>query len=336
MRKQKIRQIAALGLVVAVAMSSGTKVMAASWQQNSTGWWYQEDNGAWPAGTWKWIDGKCYYFDGNGYMLANTTTPDGFQVNANGEWVVGGVVQNQGASSTTTNTSAQYPLAGMLSQLGLNYTGIVGWHDLDGWESNLQNGSRLPSEGKYYYTNQGFGSLYAFACALSGDAYQGDLFGRTDPIEVIAEANNVSYAEGQQMVNIVRDFLNSFDWKNSNDDVKASKAAELITNGARYDAVSSSGYLSGVLLNKEGGCNHYASSYQTLGRLIGLDVLHVVGPGHQFNYIKINGQWKKFDASAVAMYHSGISFTNIPPTEVDAVISLGTLDANVKSILGLN
>ncbi|SFG68946.1 N-acetylmuramoyl-L-alanine amidase family protein [Oribacterium sp. WCC10] len=35
---------------------------------------------------WQWIDGYCYYFDAAGKMLFGTYTPDGFYVNANGQW----------------------------------------------------------------------------------------------------------------------------------------------------------------------------------------------------------------------------------------------------------
>ena len=46
---------------------------------------------------WQWIDGKCYYFstvsDGKkGHLVKNTVTPDGYTVNANGEWAVNGTV----------------------------------------------------------------------------------------------------------------------------------------------------------------------------------------------------------------------------------------------------
>lgn len=74
---------------------------AAGWQQNETGYWYQNGNGTWPANTWQWIDGnqdgvaECYYFDRNGYMLSNTITPDGYIVNADGAWVVNGALQTQ-------------------------------------------------------------------------------------------------------------------------------------------------------------------------------------------------------------------------------------------------
>lgn len=46
---------------------------------------------------WQWIDGKCYYFsqvsDGKkGHLVKDMITPDGYTVNANGEWTVNGTV----------------------------------------------------------------------------------------------------------------------------------------------------------------------------------------------------------------------------------------------------
>ena len=40
---------------------------------------------------WQWIDGYCYFFDDNGVMFSSTTTPDGYQVNADGQWTEQGV-----------------------------------------------------------------------------------------------------------------------------------------------------------------------------------------------------------------------------------------------------
>lgn len=239
-------------------------------------------------------------------------------------------------STTQTNNQAydaNYPLAGMLEELGLNYTGVVGWTDLDGWESNLQNGSRLRADGKYYYTNYGFGSLYAFAYALSGETYQNDLFGRTDPIEVIADHNGVSYSEGQQMVAIVRDFLNSFDWKNADEQTKAQKAAELVTDGAIYSQDVQGSYISNLLLNKKGACNDYSATYQLITRLMGMDSLHVhYTASHQWNYIKINGQWKKFDGTLV-VNGMNIMFLDIPSEELSTVTILGLGNINLSNVL---
>lgn len=44
-------------------------VCAGTWQQDGTGWWYQEDDGIWPAWQWKEIDHKWYYFDENGHSV---------------------------------------------------------------------------------------------------------------------------------------------------------------------------------------------------------------------------------------------------------------------------
>ena len=57
------------------------------WEQNSYGWWYQRANGTYPHNEWEIINGIWYYFDENGYMLADTITPDGYYVDVNGAWV---------------------------------------------------------------------------------------------------------------------------------------------------------------------------------------------------------------------------------------------------------
>ena len=57
------------------------------WQNNGYGWWYQRANGTYPNSEWEIINGIWYYFDENGYMLADTTTPDGYYVDINGAWV---------------------------------------------------------------------------------------------------------------------------------------------------------------------------------------------------------------------------------------------------------
>lgn len=94
---------------------------AGSWKQDAKGWWWDNGNGTYPKSTWQWCDGngdgiaECYYFDGNGYCLLNTTTPDGYQVNASGAWVQDGIVQvkatvsyNPSQSTSYSSTSSNY------------------------------------------------------------------------------------------------------------------------------------------------------------------------------------------------------------------------------------
>ena len=69
--------------------------------ESKNAWWYDLGNGDYYKNSWQWIDGngdkisECYYFDQNGWMYANTTTPDGFTINENGAWTVNGVVQTK-------------------------------------------------------------------------------------------------------------------------------------------------------------------------------------------------------------------------------------------------
>ena len=61
--------------------------------------YYDKDN--YYKSTWQWLDlnndgiYECYYFNVLGYMYKNGTTPDGYLVNVNGEWVVDGVAQRK-------------------------------------------------------------------------------------------------------------------------------------------------------------------------------------------------------------------------------------------------
>ncbi|MCD7990908.1 MAG: hypothetical protein LUK37_03610, partial [Clostridia bacterium] len=52
---------------------------AGTWQQDSTGWKVQNDDGTYLANQWyQNTDGKWYYMGADGYMLTSTTTPDGY------------------------------------------------------------------------------------------------------------------------------------------------------------------------------------------------------------------------------------------------------------------
>ncbi len=126
--KKKTLLTAAVSMALAASMS--IPALAGSWQSNVTGWWWQNDDGSYPVNSWQWLDGnndgtaECYYFGPDGYMLANTTTPDGYSVDGNGAWVVNGVIQTQ-------TSSIQAHQTGVYTD---NYSGTyaVPYFDMDG------------------------------------------------------------------------------------------------------------------------------------------------------------------------------------------------------------
>lgn len=122
---------------VAVSAFLVIPVMAANeaqWKRNDKGWWYEEADGSYPTNAWKLIKDKWYYFDGIGYMvenrwignyylgadgamLVNTSTPDGYYVDATGKWVEG-VRNTVNISKTSGSGTKRSSLGGGSSRSG--------------------------------------------------------------------------------------------------------------------------------------------------------------------------------------------------------------------------
>lgn len=101
--KKALERLAVVGLTGAMVFGGSMAAFAGTWktgaEPNQNRWWYDFENGSYAANGWQWIDGdndgaaECYYFDADGWMLADTTTPDGHTVNADGAWTENGDVQ---------------------------------------------------------------------------------------------------------------------------------------------------------------------------------------------------------------------------------------------------
>ena len=95
MRKKILTLVAAAAMTMAMSVTA----FAAGWIQDSTGWWWDNGDGTWPANEWQWLDGnadgvaECYYFGADGYMLSNTVTPDGYYVRGDGAWEINSIAQ---------------------------------------------------------------------------------------------------------------------------------------------------------------------------------------------------------------------------------------------------
>ncbi|KXU00348.1 N-acetylmuramoyl-L-alanine amidase family protein [Streptococcus mitis] len=66
---------------------NGSGVMVTGWLHQGNTWYYLNGSGAMNKGGWSQVGKSWYYFTNSGALLVNTTTPDGYRVNANGEWV---------------------------------------------------------------------------------------------------------------------------------------------------------------------------------------------------------------------------------------------------------
>lgn len=63
------------------------------WIKNTNGWWYCENNNSWPYHTWRYIEGKWYYFTDSGYMatgwLWDSTLQSWFYLEGDGSMAMG-------------------------------------------------------------------------------------------------------------------------------------------------------------------------------------------------------------------------------------------------------
>ena len=64
----------------------GSGVMQTGWVKDNDNWYYLQDSGAMKTG-WMKVSDKWYYAYNSGALAINTTTPDGYYVDYNGEWV---------------------------------------------------------------------------------------------------------------------------------------------------------------------------------------------------------------------------------------------------------
>lgn len=93
-----MRRIKIMGAFVLLFSSITFTSFAGNWRSDNNGWKYQNDDASYIKGAWGKINEKWYYFNEGGYMLSNTTTPDGYIVNESGEWI----------SNSTSNSSEKY------------------------------------------------------------------------------------------------------------------------------------------------------------------------------------------------------------------------------------
>ena len=177
-RKTSSGRVLALSMILAV--SSSLPAFAASWQQDSAGWRWKQDNGEYAAGGWQWLDGnhdgisECYYFNANGYMLANTTTPDGYKVDGSGAWVENGIVKTK---STSGDPGVTVPNGMWRKGAGAN-ANKWWWQNMDGsyasggwyWLDGDQDGIAEC----YYFDAAG----WALSSCQTPDGYQVDANGK--------------------------------------------------------------------------------------------------------------------------------------------------------------
>lgn len=290
-----------------MSMTLNQITFAGEWKSDEIGQWYQNDDGSYPVNTWQWIDGnrdgvsESYYFNENGYMLANTITPDNYTVNVDGAWTVNGVVQTQGQSTVTNpvqNYDEQYPLKGRVEKYLGNENGFLCWY----W-----TGPHVILEGIVPAGTTGIVYRNQKAIEHREPIYHVGLsqYG----IDVLAKLSGYPYknavsdkTEANVLLNEVREFMNSFDWRNASDLEKATRICNRI-HQASYDhdaaneasttgwSESSSYGAYGCLVDGKAVCQGYTEAANLLAICVGLQTMELGDIGHTYPVFLVNGVW---------------------------------------------
>lgn len=302
----KVLSVAAL-----LGMFSTSTALAGEWKSDNTGWWYQNNDGSYPTNTWQWIDGngdgvsESYYFNENGYLLTNSTK-DGYAVNADGAWTVNGVVQTQGqttATNPTQNSSDEFPLKGRVEK----YFGISKLEGEEGFLVPYWNSTHVIREGVVPAGMTGKTYIFQKAVEDKDISYLYPTGGYNLSVLGIlagfpAKTPYSDSAETAALLAEVKEFMNSFDWRNASDLEKATRICNRI-HEATYDheaaneaqttgwSESSSYGAYGCLVNGKAVCQGYTEAAKLLSYAVGIKSYEMGDVGHTYPLFLVDGIW---------------------------------------------
>lgn len=150
----------------AVLSSTLTLTVMNPWRHDSNGWWYRNNDGSYPANTWKLIDGKWYFFNASGYMTTGWQYINGnwYYMSQSGDMLTGWIyvgntwyyLQNSGSMASgwqhIDNNWHFFNSSGAMQTGWLNSNGT--WYYLNG-SGAMKTGWRFINGSWYYFSSQG-------------------------------------------------------------------------------------------------------------------------------------------------------------------------------------
>lgn len=242
------------------------------------------------AGEWQWLDhnndgiAECYYIE-NGAPLTNTITPDGYQVNEAGAWVVDDVVQtqtmtvNNGTTTGDVNHNAGYdpahPLAGKIDEwnLRITNTGLIG---ASGSNTNICNENI-----QALLTNQ-MDKYYIPPVGNSTNPTTGT------QMYVSQEDYDKNVHNTQALYQWFCNWLNSMDFENMSELDRAREIQKVMAQ-VKYKIGSPTAYYA-VLIDHEGDCSRTAMTACALAKALGLKSAVAGTTDHMVYYIQVDGK----------------------------------------------
>lgn len=249
-----------------------------SWVQMNGNWLWKNNDGTFRKNGWQWLDGnrdgiaECYYFDTNGFMVSNGTTPDGYLVNADGAWAINGNVQTKFITAGS----------GLNSGVGTTVKSNAGGGGGGGGSHSSGGGS-----------SSGGSSSSGSGGTSSGTHTKYDRF-------VSGNYDSMSRAEREAVAKAIEDFKSEYDIDSLNDFEKELKIIGWLVENCKYNAdLLTYEYATAysAIIKKEAQCAGYADAFLQMAKACGLDARYVESSQHAWNLIKLDGEWYNVDVT---------------------------------------
>lgn len=286
-----------------IAVPNGTWICGEG--ANAGRWWWKNSDGSYPKSEWKWLDGnndgiaECYYFDADGWCVLNGTTPDGFTVNADGAWMVGGTAVKRpakhgsaggpgGGTGTSTASKGSSGGGGGGSSHGSGGGSSSGGSSSSGSSSSGGNSGGSGSGGSSSGSNTNTSYVH--------DENYGNLGKMTSSEWAETKAAILTFKD-ENIADDMTDFekeMKIIQWLSEN---CVYEQSEDWTMATAYSCI-----ISGKAM-----CDGYADAFLQTAKLCGLTVKFVERPGHSFNAIKLDGHWYWVDVTFADKEHAGNS-----------------------------
>lgn len=198
--KKQLKITAALTAVISMAVIPSMVSMAETWKYDIKGWQVENDDHSYLTNQWYQSpsSGLWYYLGADGYMLTNTTTPDGYYVDENGVW-------NQAANPDITQNAVNTKDTAAVRQAAEAYNSWINSHDGNiaspSWIKDKEHSARfvfcdIDNDGipECITTNGSY-----FWCILSYQEGEVAFFYASNPFDFYA-SNHLLYVPGTKIV----------------------------------------------------------------------------------------------------------------------------------------
>ena len=308
-KKNNLKVLMVAGLL---AVSQASMAFAGVWKQDSTGWWYQNDNGTYktnewfqdtdgswyylnPAGythtnCWQQINGAWYYFDASGRMLANKW-----------EWVDGNkdgtaecyLFSPTGAAYMNTATPDGYIV-------DINGAWIVDGTPQTKSVSVGPGGTNTGTTTKTTsFSSGGSGGSGGGGGGSSSGGGGGSSYSSSNRSFTNGNRSMMTSDQWNKVTAAIEAFKEEYITDDMSDFEKEIKIVEWLVANSEYDQTTSNCSTAyGCIIEGKAKCMGYADAFLQTAKLCGLDVRYVYNSSiHDWNLINLDGEWYHVDVT---------------------------------------